>query len=164
MIIFDFDLTLVDTRLVEPLRAARKWKSVMSQVSDLPVYDGITDLLHDLHREGQTLAIVTRSPNMIPLWFVRQHHWPVEIVLGHHQITKPKPDPDGLIKAMTAANASPEDTFHVGDKPEDTEASKAAGVTSIGAAWGLDEPHLLAASEPDYLFDTVASLRGFFVN
>ena len=87
---------------------------------------------------------------------------PVEPVLGHHQIAKPKPDPDGLFKAMAMANASPEDTFHIGDKLEDTEASKAAKVISIGAAWGSMDPRLLAASEPDYLFDTVADLRRFF--
>ena len=158
MVIFDFDLTLVDTQPVEELRAARRWRAVMSRVGELPVYEGVTELLQALHSRGQKLAIVTKSPNMIPLWFVEQHNWPVKIVLGHHQVAQPKPAPDGLLMAMRLAKATSEGTFHVGDKPEDTEASKAANVTSLGAAWGGVNTDLLAASNPDYLFDTVAQL------
>ena len=62
MIIFDFDLTLVDTKPVEALRAAREWKSVMARASELKVYDGVHELLVDLDAGGQTLAIVTKSP------------------------------------------------------------------------------------------------------
>jgi phosphoserine phosphatase len=65
MIIFDFDQTLVDTRSVEVLRAARKWKEVMAQASRLKVYDGISGLLQKMHERGQTLAIVTKSPDMV---------------------------------------------------------------------------------------------------
>ena len=45
MVIFDFDLTLVDTEPVEVLRAARRWNSVMARAPELEVYDGIHELL-----------------------------------------------------------------------------------------------------------------------
>ena len=165
MIIFDFDLTLVDTRPVESLRTARKWGEVMSRAGELQVYDGITELLKELHEHNQKLAIVTKSPNMIPCGFVRRYDWPIkpELVLGHHQVDEPKPNPDGLLKAMAAADAAPEDTFHVGDKPEDTEASRAANVTSIGAGWSGINVNLLEASNPDHMFNTVEELRRFFM-
>ena len=63
LIIFDFDLTLVDTRPVEVLRAARNWREVMSKAPSLKVYAGINGLLRELHAQGQTLAIVTMSPD-----------------------------------------------------------------------------------------------------
>ena len=64
---------------------------------------------------------------------------------------------------MRKAGAEPENTFHVGDQPEDTEASRAAGVTAIGAGWGLDDTRFLEASEPDHLFMSVDELRQFFM-
>jgi len=123
MIIFDFDQTLVDTSSVEPLRAARRWKDLMAQAPKLRVYDGVAELLTALHGKGQRLAIVTKSPDMVPKAFIRQHKWPIDIVVGYHQVKKRKPDPEGLLCAMQQAGESPEDTLHVGDQPEDTEAN-----------------------------------------
>ena len=97
MVIFDFDLTLVDTRPVETLRAAKRWRSVMAQASTLVVYDGIHELIWELDAYDETLAIVTKSPDMVPRYFVKQHKWPIDIVLGYHQVKKRKPDPEALL-------------------------------------------------------------------
>ena len=133
MIIFDFDLTLVNTRPTERLRAERKWKDVMAQAGELEVYSGISELLKELAAKNQALAIATNSPDMVPRYFIRQYEWPIEIVLGYHQVSRKKPDPEGLFLAMKKAGASPESTFHIGDQSEDTEASRAANVTAVGA-------------------------------
>ena len=162
MIIFDFDLTLVDTQPVAALRAARNWRAVMARASALPVYDGVHELLDELHERGQTLAIVTKSPNMVPRRFVELYNWPITIVLGYHQVTRRKPHPDALLLAMESAGAEPATSFHVGDQPEDTEASRAAHVVALGAAWGLADHRPLVASAPDHLFLSVAELRRFF--
>ena len=161
MIIFDFDLTLVDTRPVEVLRAARQWRSVMARVAELDVYDGVHELLLDLDAWGQTLAIVTKSPDMVPRYFVRRYRWPIRIVLGYHQVSRQKPNPEGLLLAMRKAGAERDKTFHVGDQPEDTEASRCAGVVAIGAGWGLVDIGPLQASNPDYLFTSVREFREF---
>lgn len=162
MVIFDFDQTLVDTSPVESLRAARNWKAVMAQAPRLKIYDGIHDLLVDLHTKGQRLAIVTKSPDMVAKAFIREHGWPIDIVLGYHQVKARKPDPEGLLLAMKKGQANPTETYHVGDQPEDTLASRAAGVVAIGSAWGLQDSAALSASEPDELFKSVADLREYF--
>lgn len=100
MIIFDFDLTLVDTQPVEALRAARCWRSVMDRAPGLEVYDGNHQLIWQLDAYGETLAIVTKSPDMVPRFFVKEHKWPIGIVLGYHQVKRWKPDPEALILAM----------------------------------------------------------------
>jgi len=163
MIIFDFDLTLVNTQPTEKLRSERKWKDVMAQAGKLEVYSGITELLKELAARNQTLAIVTNSPDMVPRYFIRKHEWPVDIVLGYHQISRKKPDPEGLFLAMKKAGANSDNTFHVGDQPEDTEASRAASVTSVGAGWGLADTRFLKTSAPDYFFASVAELRNFLL-
>lgn len=160
--IFDFDQTLVDTSSVEALRAARDWKGVMRQASTLKVYDGVHELLSELHAGNQRIAIVTKSPDMVAKAFIRQHGWPIDIVVGYHQVSRRKPDPEGLLAAMKSAGARARETCHVGDQPEDTQASRAAGVVAIGAAWGLADVGPLRASAPDLLFGSVAELRRYF--
>ena len=100
VIIFDFDLTLVDTQPVEALRAARQWKSVLARAPELEVYDGVHELLVELDARGQTLAIVTKSPDMVPRHFVKRYRWPIGLVLGYHQVKRRKPDPEALMLAM----------------------------------------------------------------
>lgn len=133
----------------------------MAQASRLKVYDGINALLSELHGTGQTLAIVTKSPDMVPKAFIKQHGWPIDIVVGYHQVKKRKPDPEGLLLAMKMAGASVENTYHVGDEPEDTAASRGAGVIAIGSGWGLTDVSALRASAPDQLFMTVRELRAY---
>ncbi len=94
MIIFDFDLTLVDTQPVERLRRARQWNSVMARAPELKVYDGVHELLVDLDARCETLAIVTKSPDMGPRHFVGLYRWPIGIVLGYHQVMRIPDDRD----------------------------------------------------------------------
>ena len=162
MIIFDFDQTLVDTSSVEDLRAARNWKAVMAQASKLPVYEGINELIQELHEAGQKIAIVTKSPDMVPKAFIKAHGWPIDIVVGYHQVKNRKPHPEGLLLAMSQAGASPGETYHVGDQSQDTGASRGAGVIAVGSAWGCTDTSELEASKPDVLFSTVAELREYF--
>jgi HAD superfamily hydrolase (TIGR01509 family) len=161
MIIFDFDLTLVDTSPVEHLRQQRRWNQVIAAAPKLKVYDGVHELIDALHAAGRPMAILTKSPNMVPDHFVKLHGWPIPTVLGYHQVTHRKPHPEGLFKAMSLAGVEPKDVVHVGDRAEDTAASKAAGVIAIGAAWGLADASELEASNPDHLFHRVADLRSF---
>jgi HAD superfamily hydrolase (TIGR01509 family) len=163
MIIFDFDLTMVNTQPVEALRAQRDWAAVMRRAADLQVYDGINELLSGLRQRNQVMAILTRSPDMVPRAFIKYHNWPIDIVIGYHHVKKRKPDPEGLLLAMAQANATPGSTFHVGDDPNDTAASRAAGVTAVGAAWGLTDAAELAASKPDYLFTRVSELHALLL-
>ncbi|MYI69421.1 MAG: HAD family hydrolase [Boseongicola sp. SB0673_bin_14] len=65
--------------------------------------------------------------------------------------------------ATRKADVESESTFHVGDSPEEPEASRAAGVTALGAGWGLGDRRLLDAWEPDKLFTSVEELQRFFL-
>ena len=163
MIIFDLDQTLVDTSPVEALRQARKWGEVMRRVPDLPVFDGITPLLGELHAAGERMAIVTKSPDMVAKAFTERHRWPIDIIVGYHDVRRRKPDPEGLLLALERAAASASGSFHVGDRAEDTVASRAAGVAALGVTWGLTDDADLRASSPDRIFGTVADLRTFLL-
>lgn len=63
---------------------------------------------------------------------------------------------------MSKAGAAPDDTYHVGDQPQDTEASRGASVIAVGSAWGCADTSELEASKPDVMFASVAELREYF--
>ena len=162
MVIFDFDQTLVDTSSLASLRTARNWREVNRRAVNLTPYPGITKLLEDLSGWNQELAIVTHSPSMVAESFVARYNWPIDTVLGYHQIRRRKPDPKGLLIALHRHDAEATESFHVGDRPEDTYASRGAQVISIGAGWGSEDLVALEKSSPDHLFTTVTQLHDFF--
>lgn len=134
----------------------------MAQASKLPVYAGINELIQELHESGQIIAIVTKSPDMVPKAFIKAHGWPIDIVIGYHQVKNRKPHPEGLLLAMSKAGATSEDTYHVGDQAQDTEASRGAHVIAVGSTWGCTNTAELVASSPDVIFSSVSELQIYF--
>ena len=127
-------------------------------------YPGITELLEKLHALQQRMSIVTSSPDMLAREFAQRHQWTIEVVVGFHQMRRrQKPDPHGLNLALQHGGADAAASYHVGDRAQDTQASRAAGVIAIGAGWGSEEIDLLIESRPDHLFMSVDELSTFLV-
>ncbi len=164
MVIFDFDQTLVDTSSLALLRKARRWSEVNRRARDLSPYPGIIELLGDLRVWKQTVAIVTSSPSLVAEGFVARYDWPIDTVVGYHDVARnrQKPYPESLLLALRRSEADAATSFHVGDRPEDTQASRGAGVIALGAGWGSDDIAQLRQSTPDHLFMSIAELRKFF--
>ena len=161
LLLFDFDQVLVDTEPFRHLRESRKWDQYRRQVSELDPCKGIDQLIRSTQTLGYSVAIVTQSPGFVPKLFAKKQNWPIENIVGWHDFKRPKPDPHCLLVAMQRGNAKPSNSYHIGDLPSDTEASKRAGVKSIGAGWAAMDKDALHRSKPDYYFDTVAELNDF---
>jgi len=59
-----------------------------------------------------------------------------EAVVGVDDVTKPKPDPEPVISALSQIGVDHGNAFFVGDTVQDMEAAAAAGVTAVGVATG----------------------------
>jgi phosphoglycolate phosphatase-like HAD superfamily hydrolase len=59
-----------------------------------------------------------------------------ETVVGVDEVTKPKPDPEPVISALSQIGVDHENAFLVGDTVQDMEAAVAAGVAAVGVATG----------------------------
>ena len=94
---------------------------------------------------------------------MRKENWPIDIVVGWHEFKLRKPHPLCLQVAMQHAGARPEECFHIGDLPIDTEASRNAGVRSIGAGWSTIDAVALRRSRPDHYFELVRQLHDFIL-
>lgn len=161
MVLFDLDQTLIDSREAEPLRRARKWSVVYRMVSRLSPYPGISELIARLRSSDIPVGIVSSSPGTYCQRVISHNGWDIAPLVAYHDTQRRKPHPDPILLAIREASVTPEDTVHVGDMAQDTEAARAAGVTAVGAAWGTLDLDGLKGSSPDFLFFKVAELESY---
>lgn len=114
------------------------------------VYPGIPQVLSLLssHRIGR--GVLTGKGNRSTLFTLSAVKLlnSFEVIVTGDNLSRPKPSPEGLIKAMTALKADPEQTLLVGDAPADFMAAKEAGTRCWGAYWGVPEPEAYHKSLP----------------
>lgn len=130
------------------------------------LFDGVPALLDRLEQAGLRWGIVTNKAMRFTDVLVPQ------IGLGHAGCivsgdTTPhaKPHPAPLLEAAARLDIAPGDCWYVGDDLRDVQAGRAAGMTTIAAAWGYcgsEGPagwnaHAIAAT-PLALLDLIANI------
>jgi pyrophosphatase PpaX len=63
------------------------------------------------------------------------------VTVGYEDVSRHKPDPEGVHLALERLGAQPEQTLLVGDSAADLQAGLAAGCWTCHAAWGLYPGH-----------------------
>jgi phosphoglycolate phosphatase len=126
-----------------------------------PLYPGIADLVHDLDRAGWLLGVATgKSDRGLALCLT--HHGLIDrfVTLQTADRHPSKPHPSMLLTAMAEAGAAPATTVMIGDTSFDIDMAVAAGVRSIGVAWGYHAPEELIAAGAQAVAMDSAQLRG----
>jgi HAD superfamily hydrolase (TIGR01509 family) len=85
------------------------------------------------------------------------------VVVTADDVNKPKPDPEGLIRATTLMGAKPDQTIYVGDAVRDIEAARRAGIRSAAALWGFTKSDDLKAHHPDFAFNNPRKVLDYLV-
>lgn len=75
------------------------------------------------------------------------------VALDH--VTKSKPDPEPIYKALDALDSNVEEAMMIGDNHHDIMGGKNAGVKTAGVAWSLKGKDFLNKYKPDYMLDTM---------
>lgn len=99
------------------------------QVSTARLCPGAQELLAALHRAGvpagvvstkrrDTLRAILEARGVLPL---------LRSVTGGDQVSRPKPDPEGLLAAIAGQGLSPAQTLYCGDTVIDAETAQRAG-------------------------------------
>jgi phosphoglycolate phosphatase len=114
------------------------------------LYPGVGEALAAL--DGTTLAVLTNKPGDLSRAILEglgvARHF--ARIWGAGDVTSRKPDPAGLLRLMADVNASPAETWMVGDSATDVGAARAAGTRMAGVTWGF-HPAALRAAGPDLL-------------
>jgi pyrophosphatase PpaX len=125
-------------------RLALAWPGRVAEV--LPLFDrrvrphlhrGVSDVLAELHARGLAMGVVS-SRRREPLEWglaacgLRRYF---DVVIGLEDVSVPKPDPEGLLKAVRRLGAAPSRAVYIGDSEVDVEAGHRAGMIAWRAAW-----------------------------
>jgi pyrophosphatase PpaX len=88
-------------------------------------------------------------------------HCHFDALITGDDVAYPKPNPEGLLKAMAILGVGPSECLYVGDSDSDMLAGRTAGVTVIRAAWfdlGALQPERVSG---DYRFTSFEDFMAF---
>jgi phosphoglycolate phosphatase len=112
---------------------------------DTALFPEVTELLAALEAAGTPWGIVTNKAERFTLPLLRELDLDrrAACIVSGDTAPRPKPAPDPLLLAARLVDANPARCAYVGDDLRDIQAARAAGMTSIAAAYGY-----LGASAP----------------
>lgn len=123
------------------------------------IFEGIAQILDQLKQRGFVLGIVSGAHPAV-LELLRENDLLARfdaVVLGA-DVSKPKPDPEGILKCLERLGIAPAAAAYVGDTPIDIQTSRAAGVYSIGVLTGAGNSASMLPQAPDHLLTSLAGL------
>jgi HAD superfamily hydrolase (TIGR01509 family) len=138
-IIFDMDLTLVDTTNLEADRHKRDWNTVYSKIPSCYVYEGFDKIFEVIRKFGIKIAVVSTAPRTYVEKLVQHFNIPCDYIIGYHDAKPIKPHPAGMLKALELLGCLPNDCITFGDRVIDIQASNSAGIESVACFWGTKE-------------------------
>lgn len=138
-IIFDLDLTLVDTTILEPYRDKKDWSGAYHNIPMCRLYDGMEHVLNIIRIHKIKTCIVSTSPKAYVEKVATYFNIPYNAIVGYHDAKPIKPDPAPMIKALELLGEDAVNTISFGDRVIDIQASNAAGIESVACFWGTKE-------------------------
>lgn len=123
-------------------------------------FPNVLETIGTLKEKGYKLGVVTTKRHDTSLKGLRlmklEQYFDVVVAMDH--VTKVKPDPEPILKALVQLNSQPEETIMVGDNFHDILAGKNAGTKTAGVAWTIKGRDYLAKYEPDYMLENMVDL------
>ena len=142
-IIFDLDMTLVDTYNLFFLREKRRWNEVYKNIPNTKLFPGVRNMLKYLQKEKIIYGIVTSSPRKYAEKVINYHNLPIKITVAYHDTKKHKPNPEPICLAIDRLGlTSCCKIIVLGDEEKDILSGYAAGdgwMYPIGVSWGIDD-------------------------
>ncbi len=102
-------------------------------------YDGIVDILSELHKREIRLAVLSNKPHRQTVKVAETIFGKdtFDVVQGQQEGIKRKPAPDGIYAVLDQLSVSKEECLYVGDSEVDIATGKNAGVKTVSVAWGF---------------------------
>ncbi len=129
--LFDLDQTLVDSSVLEPMRASRNWNDVLSNLDLVKPVAGVTEFLNSLKSNGIQCGLVTSSPKHYASAICRKFNWEFDVVVAYHDTKKQKPDPEPLLKCTELLSLNTDDVVYIGNDIKDKQACGQANIEFI---------------------------------
>lgn len=143
-------------QLLEELLQRYQTRYLAHCCDDTVVYEGVPQLLNELHEQGYKLAVITNKPadqakrvmdTLLP-------GAPLDVVWGQQPPFAVKPDPAVYYHVCDLLGVQAEETLYCGDSDVDMLFAKNAGAKGVGCLWGFRDEAELKAAGADHLAKT----------
>lgn len=129
------------------------------------VYEGVGDLLRELHDAGVKTAVVSSKPKefldrLVEHFGLAEH---LDAVVGPAMDNHNSNKTVLVNQALKELVLLPSTVAMIGDRHFDMEGAKAAGVNAVGVLYGYGTEEELCKAGADAICDQVADLRGFLL-
>lgn len=103
------------------------------------LYPGIAELLDTLKAAQYKLAVLSNKADEITQRIVAKllSNWSFDQILGSTERFPRKPHPQALFHLLESLQVSASECLYVGDTRVDMQTAQAAGISSVGVAWGF---------------------------
>ena len=110
-------------------------------LDDICIYDGVIELIELLNHKRIPCGIVTNKSEKYTRPIIEKLGLDkfTNAVICPENLSKTKPDPEGIIKALNILNASNLESYYVGDHIRDIETGKNANVKTVACTYGFHE-------------------------
>ena len=157
-LIFDLDMTLLDTSALQRARDEARWGFVRDNLHRAQPFDVATGLPPHklpaiLRNSGYPVAVVTSSPRQYAEALLKRFKVPYDVLVAYGDTKEHKPYPAPLQAALEQLKADAAHAYYVGDEQKDFEASYRAGICSIGAGWNPQVTNLWRTAPDILLYD-----------
>ena len=125
-------------------------------------FPGVRETLSELHGRGIRMSIASSrsSRSLHELMEEMGLDEFIDYFVGAHDVTRPKPDPEPVLKTLKALDVHPENALVVGDMPVDILMGSNAGVHTCGVTYGNATRAQLSAAGAEMLIDSIEELPG----
>jgi len=108
-------------------------EEVNIKLKDVTLYPNAIKLIEELKKRNKKIALVTTSirSSVMPALDKFKLKQKFDVILTAEDVTKHKPDPEVVLKALNLLNAEVNETLIIGDGPKDIIAGKSAGITTV---------------------------------
>ena len=113
-----------------------KADEVMTDGAEL--YDCVPELLRELHRTRRIGIVTTKFHYRIEAILKKfSAEGLVDVIIGAEDVKAEKPDPEGLVEAISRLGAEPSEALYVGDSLVDAQTAQNAGVDFAAVRTGI---------------------------
>lgn len=138
-IVFDLDMTLVNSSVAAEARSRRNWQEVYSLIPRFTLYEGLDEVFSYIRQRDYKVAIVSTAPGTYVGRVVRHFAIPCEIIVAYHDAKPIKPAPASMLRAAELLRFRPQEIVNFGDRAIDIQAGVAAGMKNVACMWGSSE-------------------------
>ena len=129
-------------------------------LDDICLYDGVVELIDFLANESIPWGIVTNKSEKYTRPIIEKLKWHelTNAVICPENVSKAKPDPEGIITALNILNAPNLESYYVGDHKRDIETGKNANVKTVACTYGFHETDT-HSWQADYIINEPIELK-----